>query len=118
MIPDFVDGLNLAPGGHRCTVEEVEMRFGNGPRRVRLCAKLKELLECAKRCGFVHALIGGSFATAKEEPSDLDITWFGPSTMTPNNVPLPCAELMDGANSRERFGCDMLHIPLAPSQPD
>lgn len=99
MIPDFTDGINLAPGGHRCTIQEIEERFGFGEHRVHLCVKLKRLLECARSCGFLHALIGGSFATAKEAPKDLDITWFIPTTMTPNNVSRPCAELMDSANS-------------------
>ena len=118
MIPDFFDGVNLPPGGHRCTVEELEARFGIGPQRVQLCEKLMHLLESARKCGFVIALIGGSFPTAKEAPKDLDITWFGPSTLTPNNVTPPCAALMDAANSREHFGCDMMFIPLAPTQPD
>ena len=118
MIPDFVDGTNLAPGGHRCTMEEIEARFGNGPQRMHLCAKLKRLLGCAKKCGFMHALIGGSFATAKEAPKDLDITWFGPTHMTLDNVPKHCADLMDGSRSRERFECDMIFVPLASAQPN
>jgi hypothetical protein len=118
MIPDFVDELNLAPGGHRCSIDEVQARFGQGQARMHLYAKLTRLMECAKKCGFLYVLLGGSFATAKESPGDLDITWFGPCGMNKHNVESDCADLMDGSTSKERFGCDMLFIPLEPTQPD
>ncbi len=116
MIPEFVDGVNLEHGAHRCTMDEVRARFGMGPRE-KLFNSLEHLLDMARRCGFLYALIGGSFATAKLEPDDLDITWFGPSGMDKSNVPCECVSLMESEYARDRFGHDLMFIPL-PEQAD
>jgi hypothetical protein len=118
MIPEFVDGLNLAPGGHRCTLEEVKDRFGQGPARLHLIDKLVHLIGQAKKCGFVNLIIGGSFATAKENPKDLDLTWFGPIGVNKDNAKGICAELMDQQTSRDRFGCDLMYIEKSSTWPD
>jgi hypothetical protein len=112
MIPEFVDGINLEHMAHRCTIGEVRARFGLGPPRKKLCDQLEHFIECAKKCGFLYALIGGSFATAKPDPGDLDITWFGPPGLEAANVSKPCADLMSSNTSREQFGHDFAYIPL------
>jgi hypothetical protein len=111
MIGDYIDGLNLHPGGHWCTIEEMEGRFGI-EQRASICAKLCSFLVRGKGCGFLYALIGGSFPTAKPLPSDLDITWFGPPGMSKDNARPGCAELMEQDKSRERFEMDLMYIPL------
>jgi len=111
MIADFVDGLNLENRAHRCTIGEVRERFGTG-ERVELCAALEHLLEKGRGCGFLYALIGGSFATAKPVPKDLDITWFGPPGLNKDNAPCGCADMMDQQTSRDKFGHDFMYISL------
>lgn len=114
MIPDFVDGLNLPLGGHLCTWSELVGRFGQGTRRQILCEQLRRFLEMARNCGFLHAAIGGSFATAKEEPRDLDLLWIVSPGVNKNTVTPECAELMDPMVSRRKFGHDFLYIPNEP----
>jgi hypothetical protein len=111
MIPEFVDDLNLENKAHRCTIEEVRARFCSG-ERMKLCDKLEHLLQKGRECGFLYALIGGSFATAKPLPQDLDITWFGPHGLDKTNAPCGCAAMMDQQYSRELFGADFMYIPL------
>ena len=111
MIPEFVDDLNLENKAHRCTIEEVRARFCS-EERMKLCDKLEHLLHKGRECGFLYALIGGSFATAKPLPQDLDITWFVPHGVDKTNVSCDCADMMDSQHSRERFGADFLYVPL------
>src|ERR1700759_2226830 len=99
MIGEFVDGTNLECKAHRCTISEMRARFGLGCRS-NLCSELEHFLECARRCGFLYAIIGGSFATSKPSPGDLDITWFGPPGMSRSNVPSGCVALMEQEKSR------------------
>jgi predicted nucleotidyltransferase len=76
MIPELVDNV-LPEGVHECTFEEVDQAFGcfrRSDRRPRLTAKLGEFIEAARRSGIVAAVvIDGSYVTAKEEPSDIDL---------------------------------------------
>lgn len=76
MIPEFDDGV-LPEGVHDCTWEEVEAtcgRFRRSDQRIRLTERLKQYLSDAKRSGVVTAVvIDGSYATAKDEPSDIDL---------------------------------------------
>ena len=76
MIPSLIDDINLPIGGHECTLAEIEERFAVNEHRMSLFTRLVAVLRLAKRCGFLHALLGGSFPTAKELPNDIDITWF------------------------------------------
>ena len=77
-IPDFsADGL-LPPGIHDCTLQEIRHRFGSfqgTEQRLRLFAKLEQLLEAMKQSGiFAAILIDGSFVTTKTVPNDVDLT--------------------------------------------
>jgi hypothetical protein len=117
MIPAYTDGINLPPGGHRCSIEELEARFGQGDRRVSLFRELRGLLKRATDCGFLWAAIGGSFATSKPEPDDLDITWFTAPGVTKDTVRPECHQLMDDARASRELGHNMLYIPLDPDDP-
>jgi hypothetical protein len=108
MVPDFVDGANLPPGGHRCSWGEVLDRFGRGPVRQHLCAELRAFLERARDCGFVRVAIGGSFSTLKECPGDLDLLFVVPIGTVPNQLSRECGELLDPAMSRPTFGHDFM----------
>ncbi len=75
-IPDFVDNV-LPEGVHDCTVAELEERFGRfqrSDRRMTLTDRLKRYLIAAQRSGIVKAvIINGSYATALDEPDDVDL---------------------------------------------
>lgn len=114
MIPDFVDGLNLPPGNHPCSWDELEDRFCYGRRRPLLCGDLRHLLEKGKACGFVGAVIWGSFATGKEEPGDLDLLFIVRRGVTKADVSPECAEIMDPIAGNERYGHDFLYCHDEP----
>jgi len=103
MIPEFVDGLNLPIGGHFCTVAEVEDRFVFNEGRRTLFQALIDLLRLARRCGFLRVLLGGSFPTGGESPSDLDITWFCKPGTTKISVERECIEIMEDSSDRGNF---------------
>lgn len=75
-IPEFVENV-LPEGVHDCTVDEVAERFGRfqkSDRRMTLTERLKRYLDEAKKSGVVKAvIINGSYATAIDEPDDVDL---------------------------------------------
>lgn len=95
MIPAFVDGKNLPVGGHECTLDEAEARFASNDHRAGLFRTLVEVMKIAKRCGFLYALLGGSYPTAKEKPSDIDVTWFCPPGTEKASVSPECIKIME-----------------------
>lgn len=111
MIPDFADELNLPPGGHECTWEEVVNRFGRGAYRQRLCQSLREIVQIAKRCGFLKVIIGGSFPTAKLEPDDLDLTWITEPDVSKETVSPECVKIME---SHGHLGYSYLYLAFGP----
>ncbi len=76
MIPELVDNV-LPEGVHDCTFEEIDERFGQfqrTDRRVKLTAKLRQFLDDARKSGIVVAVVvDGSYVTARDEPSDIDL---------------------------------------------
>lgn len=76
------DGL-LPAGVHDCTLEEIGACFGRfvvSERRMRLFAKLRELIEEERRAGLaVAVIVDGSFVTDKPEPGDIDLVIVLPS---------------------------------------
>jgi len=75
-IPEFEDNV-LPEGIHDCTFEELDEHFGRfqrSDRRINLTKKLKQYLAEARQSGVAKAVIvDGSYATAVEEPSDIDL---------------------------------------------
>jgi hypothetical protein len=114
MLPDFVDGFNLPLAAHTCTLDEVYERFGLGECRTSLCDRLKDIYDRAKRCGFSKIAIWGSFPTSKPEPNDLDILFVLPKTLNQEHLSDCCKQLLDSANSRSTFGCDVLNCSDDP----
>jgi hypothetical protein len=70
------EGL-LPDGVHDCTLDEIRERFGafqRTDRRCRLFERLERYVAAARASGLVVAVIvDGSFVTAKDEPSDVDV---------------------------------------------
>jgi len=114
MIPEFFDGMNLPPGNHACSWEEIVLKFGVGEQRQRLCRQLRAILEKARNCGFLKVVIWGSFGTAKTNPRDLDLLFVVQRGITKESVPVECAELMNGTASRQKYGHDFMYCPDLP----
>jgi hypothetical protein len=76
------------------------------------------LLTRARDCGFLRAILGGSFPTAKAEPGDLDLLFVTPRGITKEDVSPNCAELMNGTESKERYGHDFGYCPDEPESVD
>jgi hypothetical protein len=103
MIPAFIDEVNLPVGGHRCTLAELEERFVQNEHRLGLFQNLIEVMSLARKCGFLYALLGGSFPTAKEIPKDIDLTWFCPPGTTKTSVREECIQIMEDSSDRGSF---------------
>lgn len=103
MIPGYVDGLNLPVGGHLCSLSELEERFAWNDRRKRLFEVLVNVIRLAKRCGFLHALLGGSFPTAKDLPDDIDVTWFCAPGTDKTTVDEECIQIMEDRSEDGNF---------------
>ncbi|MGA2704311.1 MAG: hypothetical protein ABSH35_24835 [Isosphaeraceae bacterium] len=76
-IPDLNEDGLLPEGIHEASLEEVRERFGRfqrTDRRPDLFSKLSLFLAEVRASGLVEAVIvDGSFVTAKDEPSDIDL---------------------------------------------
>jgi hypothetical protein len=76
-IPEMNETGFLPEGIHEATLDEVRERFGRfqrTDRRPALFAKLSLFLAEVRASGLVEAVIlDGSFVTAKDEPSDIDL---------------------------------------------
>jgi hypothetical protein len=76
-IPEMEESGYLPEGVHEATLEEVRERFGRfqrTDRRPALFAKLSLFVAETRASGLVEAVIvDGSFVTAKDEPSDIDL---------------------------------------------
>jgi hypothetical protein len=76
LIPPLMDKI-LPPGIHDCTMDEVEATFGRfqrSDRRIHLTKRLSSFIDDARQSGIVAAvIIDGSYATAKQEPGDVDL---------------------------------------------
>ncbi len=76
-IPDLNEDGLLPEGIHEASLEEVRERFGRfqrTDRRPDLFSKLCLFLAEVRASGLVEAVIvDGSFVTAKDEPSDIDL---------------------------------------------
>ena len=116
MIPDFNEYGDLPVGGHSCSFDELERRFKINECRNALCEKLTQIIELARRCGFIKALIGGSFPTAKQEPGDIDIAWITPKGVTKDTVQPGCVKLMEDNTASSEYGWSMQYLPVGEDE--
>lgn len=81
MIPPFEaepgeDGrLQLPPGVHLASWEEIAQRFGTNERRREILRGLLRALQALRAAGCTRAYLNGSFVTSKELPRDFDGCW-------------------------------------------
>jgi hypothetical protein len=74
MLPEFDENGNLPPGVHRCSLEELEARFGRGsPEREVETAELREFIAWARQAGIKRLLVDGSYVTRAQAPNDVDV---------------------------------------------
>lgn len=81
MIPAFDDEpgeggrLQLPPGVHVATWQEVAARFGGNPRRLEILDGLLRAVQALKAASCTKIYVDGSFITSKELPADFDGCW-------------------------------------------
>jgi hypothetical protein len=74
VLPDFDDNGNLPPGTHKCNLEVIVARFGQGsPERVLETSELVGFVSWARQAGISRLLVDGSYVTSKLAPVDVDI---------------------------------------------
>jgi hypothetical protein len=106
------DGL-LPEGVHECTLAELGERFGQfqrSDRRCRLFERLQEYVRDAKASAVVRAVIvDGSFVTAKDIPSDVDLIVVSlPKGALPANLRPMEYNVLSKRHIRRQFGMDVL----------
>jgi hypothetical protein len=67
--------LQLPPGIHVATWQELEARFGINARRREILDGLLRALQALKAAGCTQVYVDGSFVTSKELPGDFDGCW-------------------------------------------
>jgi hypothetical protein len=74
MLPEFDEDGNLPPGVYKCSLQEVEARFGQGsPERHVETAELADFVSWARQAGVTRLLVDGSYVTSKVSPNDVDV---------------------------------------------
>jgi len=67
--------LQLPPGVHLASWEEIAQRFGTNERRREILRGLLRALQALRAAGCTRAYLNGSFVTSKELPRDFDGCW-------------------------------------------
>jgi hypothetical protein len=112
MIPPIPNGSHTLPAGvHECTLEDIEQCFCNGEERRRLFAKLRDIHQIARRCGFLRLIIWGSFATTKSNPEDIDLFITTSSQLNHSTLHSDCKDLLDHGRAEARWGFTVLTCP-------
>jgi hypothetical protein len=93
-IPEFAEDGSLPVGCHLCIWEELVERFGAGARRQDLVQVLKGFIDVARDCGFAAVAVGGSFASAKDSPADLDMLFVHQRNLDKSTLSVTCAQLL------------------------
>lgn len=75
MIPAFDSSGNLPPGIHEADWDDIHARLGRGARRQHLLCLVLPALTALRDAGCGAVYLAGSFVSAKDAPSDIDILW-------------------------------------------
>lgn len=115
-IPQLTDDGLLPTGVHSTTFAELKSRFGrfqSSDRRIRLCEKLEQFLDLARRSEIVvYLIVDGSFVTAKEAPGDIDlIVVVSAEHGFADPLPPDAYNVVSGKRVKARFGFDTLVAP-------
>lgn len=103
----------LPEGVHDSTLDEIRARFGafqESDRRVKLFAKLVELVQTMSASGlFEELLIDGSFVTSKPAPNDIDVlAVLKPGHDFERDLPMSEYSMVSRTLLRRRFGFDVI----------
>jgi len=103
----------LPEGVHDSTLDEIRARFGafqESDRRVKLFAKLVELVQAVSVSGlFEELLIDGSFVTGKPAPNDIDVlAVLKPGHDFERDLPMSEYSMVSRTLLRRRFGFDVI----------
>jgi hypothetical protein len=93
-LPEFAADGNLPVGCHLCSWEELVDRFGAGARRQDLLLELRTFIDVARNCGFAAVAVGGSFASQKDAPGDLDMLFVHQRNLDKSSLSVSCAQLL------------------------
>jgi len=115
-IPQLTEEGLLPVGVHSTTFAALKSRFGqfqSSDRRVKLCEKLEQFLDVARRSGIVQCLIvDGSFVTSKPTPGDIDlIVVVSPQHDFSSQLPPDAYNVVAGRRVKALFGFDALVAP-------
>ena len=73
-IPPLEPSGDLPPGVYPCGLDEVESSFGDATEtRRRLMERLRDWVQLARSVGATRTILGGSFASTKPHPGDVDL---------------------------------------------
>jgi hypothetical protein len=73
MIPAFNENGYLPPGIHKASLDEIADRFGRqSETRVAEMDSIRWLIDLVRGTGVERIILNGSFATAVQEPNDVD----------------------------------------------
>ncbi len=103
----------LPEGVHDSTLDEIRARFGafqESDRRVKLFAKLVELVQAVSVSGlFEELLIDGSFVAGKPAPNDIDVlAVLKPGHDFERDLPMSEYSMVSRTLLRRRFGFDVI----------
>ena len=118
-IPDLIGGV-LPPGVHDCTLEEIREAFGRfkgSDRRPSLMDALRRFVSDVKSAEVAdHIIVNGSFITAKEAPSDIDIILAIDAGFDMSEDLRPIQEnVLSKRRVRRRYRFDLLAAPVGSS---
>jgi hypothetical protein len=117
MIPGFNSKGNLPAGLHKATLDEFEARFVREPisstREDIFRGYLDYRAELEPLCVAIKQWIDGSFTTAKQNPSDIDLVtqWDGTKVDQNRDLQIKLTSLMNQKNMKVKYKCDTYGFP-------
>lgn len=114
-IPPFNDHGWLPEGIDDCTLEEAAALLGSfqrSDRRPRVWGRLVTLVQEARACGLIDAIIiDGSFVTAEPAPNDIDLILVVAAHVDFSGDLLPAHyNVLSQSRVRGRFGFDLVVV--------
>jgi predicted nucleotidyltransferase len=111
MLPIFNEHGVLPEGVWDCTIDEFISRFAiftASDVRIRLFAKLEELLADISRINYVcEIIVDGSYVTAKDEPNDIDIIISLEEKFTETEPPFWIINTLDSTRLSRKYQFDV-----------
>ncbi|MFI0409208.1 DUF6932 family protein [Actinomadura sp. 3N508] len=111
MLPPLTSAGVLPSGVHEASWDEVVRRFGGSPRREWLLVGLLAAAKSLRAAKIDRMWLGGSFVTAKEDPTDWDGAWdpVGADLTKIDPVFIDLADLQNGRyRQKAKYGGELL----------